>query len=134
MIRRRGRRGLVTVEEETVEEESDEGAEEDTEGIGSEVEPVAIAVAACTVCLKQFEESAHKNGQQEGVEEQLLIVEAAVVAEVFKPNDRAGASIHDEVCPFVDEGDIVERRLREYGGERKNPDEDYAADRKWVLF
>jgi hypothetical protein len=29
----------MTVEEETVEEEADEGAEEDTEGIGGEVEP-----------------------------------------------------------------------------------------------
>ena len=122
------------MEEETVEEESDEGAEEDTEGIGGEVEPVAIAVAACTVCLKQFKESAHQNGGQEGVEEQLLIVEAAVVAEVFKPNDRAGASIHDEVCPFVDKCDIIERCFWKYGGQRQNPDKDYAADRKWVLF
>lgn len=123
----------MAVEEEAVEEEAEDGAEEDAEGIGGEVEPVAIAVTAGAVGLQEFEESAHEDGQQEGVEEQLLIVEAAVVAEVFKPNDRAGASIHDEVCPFVDEGDIVERRLREYGGERKNPDEDYAADRKWVL-
>ena len=59
----------MTVEEETVEEESDEGAEEDTEGIGGEVEPVAIAVAACTVCLKQFKESAHQNGGQKGPKE-----------------------------------------------------------------
>ena len=54
------------MEEETVEEESDEGAEEDTEGIGGEVEPVAIAVTACTVCLKQFEESAHQDRGQKG--------------------------------------------------------------------
>lgn len=107
----------MTVEEETVEEESDEGAEEDTEGIGGEVEPVAIAVTAGAVGLQEFEESAHKDGQQEGVEEQLLVVEAAVMAEVFKPDDGAGASIHDEVCPFVDECHVVERSFREDGCE-----------------
>ena len=98
-------------------EEADEGAEEDAEGIGSEVEPVAIAVTAGAILLQEFEESAHKNGQQEGVEEQLLIVEAAVAAEIFEPDDGAGASIHDEVCPFVDEGHVVEWCLREDGCE-----------------
>ncbi len=103
----------MAVEEEAVEEEADEGTEEDTEGIGGEVEPVAIAVAAGAVGLQEFEESAHEDGQQEGVEEQLLVVEAVVAAEVFEPNDGAGASIHDEVCPFVDEGYVVEWCLRE---------------------
>ena len=103
----------MTVEEETVEEEADEGAEEDAEGIGSEVEPVAIAVTAGAILLQEFEESAHEDGQQEGVEEQLLVVETAVTAEVFEPDDRAGASIHDKVCPFVDEGHVVEWRLWE---------------------
>ena len=56
-----------------------------------------------------------------------------MAAQVFNPDDGARAAIHDEVSPFVDEGDIVEWRLWEYGGERQNPDEDYAADRKWVL-
>ena len=107
----------MTVEEETVEEEADEGAEEDTEGIGGEVEPVAIAVTAGAILLQEFEESAHKDGQQEGVEEQLLVVEAAVTAEVFKPDDGAGASIHDEVCPFVDECHVIEWCLREDGCE-----------------
>ena len=87
--------------------------EEDTEGIGGEVEPVAIAVAAGAVGLQEFEESAHEDGQQEGVEEQLLVVKAIVAAEVFEPNDGAGASIHDEVCPFVDECHVVEWCLRE---------------------
>ena len=40
-----------------------------------------------------------------------------MAAQVFYPNDRTGATIHDEVGPFVDERDIVERRLWEYGGE-----------------
>lgn len=53
---------LVAVEEEAVEEEADEGAEEDTEGIGGEVKPVAIAVAAGAVGLQEFEESAHEDG------------------------------------------------------------------------
>ena len=101
------------MEEEAIKEEADEGAEEDTEGIGSEVEPVAIAVTAGAVGLQEFEESAHEDGQQEGVEEQLLVVETAVTAEVFEPDDRAGASIHDKVCPFVDEGHVVEWRLWE---------------------
>ena len=105
------------MEEEAVEEEADEGAEEDTEGIGGEVEPVAIAMTAGAILLQEFEESAHKNGQQEGVEEQLLIVEAAVTAEVFEPDDRAGASIHDKVCPFVDECHVVEWSFREDGCE-----------------
>ena len=52
----------MTVEEETVEEEADEGAEEDTEGIGGEVEPVAIAVTAGAILLQEFEESAHEDG------------------------------------------------------------------------
>lgn len=107
----------MTVEEEAVEEEADEGTEEDTEGIGGEVEPVAIAVAAGAVGLQEFEESAHEDGQQEGVEKQLLVVEAVVVAEVFKPDDGASASVHDEVCPFVDEGHVIERCLREDGCE-----------------
>ena len=105
------------MEEEAVEEESDEGAEEDTEGIGGEVEPVAIAVTAGAILLQEFEESAHEDGQQEGVEEQLLIVETAVAAEVFEPDDGAGASIHDEVGPFVDECHVIEWCLREDGCE-----------------
>ena len=107
----------MTVEEETVEEEADEGAEEDTEGIGGEVEPVAIAVTAGAVGLQEFEESAHEDGQQEGVEKQLLVVETVVVAEVFEPDDGASASIHDEVCPFVDECHVIEWCLREDGCE-----------------
>ncbi len=91
-------------------------------------------MAAGAVGLQEFEESAHKNGQQEGVEEQLLIVEAAVVAEVFEPDDGAGASIHDEVCPFVDEGHVVEWCLREDGCEREYPDECDAAPGKWISF
>lgn len=98
-------------------EETKEDAEEDAEGIGSEVEPVAIAVTAGAILLQEFEESAHEDGQQEGVEKQLLVVEAVVVAEVFKPDDGAGASVHDEVCPFVDEGNVIERCLREDGCE-----------------
>ena len=57
-----------------------------------------------------------------------------MTAQVLNPDDAARAAIHDEVGPFVDEGDVVEWRLREYGGERQNPDEDYAADRKRILF
>ena len=57
-----------------------------------------------------------------------------MAAQVLNPDDGARAAIHDEVSPFVDEGDIVERRLREYGGERQNPDKRYAADRKRILF
>ena len=56
-----------------------------------------------------------------------------MAAQVLNPDDATGATIHNEVGPFVDEGDVVERRLREYGGERQNPDKCYAADRKWVL-
>lgn len=124
----------MAVEEEAIKEEADEGAEEDTEGIGGEVEPVAIAVTAGAILLQEFEESAHEDGQQEGVEEQLLVVEAVVVAEVFEPDDGAGASIHDEVGPFVDECHVVERCLREDGSERQYPDECDAAERKWVAL
>ena len=42
---------LVAVEEEAVEEEADEGTEEDTEGIGGEVEPVTIAMTAGAILL-----------------------------------------------------------------------------------
>jgi len=122
------------MEEEAVEEEADEGAEEDTEGIGGEVEPVTIAVTTRAVCLKQFQQSAHQNGGQKGPEEQFLVVEAVVAAQVFDPDDTARAAIHDEVGPFVDERHIVEGRLGKNGGERQDPDEDDAADRKWVLF
>ena len=114
--------------------EADEGAEEDAEGIGGEVEPVAIAVTAGAILLQEFEESAHEDGQQEGVEKQLLVVEAVVVAEVFEPDDGASASIHDEVCPFVDECHVIEWCLREDGCERQDPDEDDAAPRKWISF
>ena len=107
----------MAVEKEEVHEESEDGAEEDAEGIGGEVEPVATAVAAGAVGLQEFEESAHEDGQQEGIEEQLLVVETTVAAEVFEPDDRAGASIHDEVCPFVDECHVIERCLREDGCE-----------------
>ena len=57
-----------------------------------------------------------------------------MAAQVFYPDNAACATIHDEVGPFVNEGDIVERRLWKYGGERQNPDEDYAEDRKRILF
>ena len=57
-----------------------------------------------------------------------------MAAQILDPDDATCSTIHNEVSPFVDEGDIVERRLREYGGQRQNPDKDYAADRKWVLF
>ena len=90
---------------------------QDTEGIGGEVESVAIAVTAGAILLQEFEESAHEDGQQEGVEKQLLVVEAVVVAEVFEPDDGASASIHDEVCPFVDECHVIEWCLREDGCE-----------------
>ena len=40
-----------------------------------------------------------------------------MAAQVLDPDDAARATIHDEVGPFVDEGDVVERRFREYGGE-----------------
>ena len=56
-----------------------------------------------------------------------------MAAKVLNPDDGARAAIHGEVGPFVDKRHIVERRLREYGGERQNPDEDDAADRKWIL-
>ena len=56
-----------------------------------------------------------------------------MAAKVLNPDDGARAAIHDEVGPLVDKRHIVERRLGKYGGERQNPDEDYAADRKWVL-
>ena len=94
-------------------EQADSCSEDDAERIGGEVEPVTTAVTAGAVGLKEFEESAHEDGQQEGVEEQLLVVEAAVVPEVFPPDDGAGAAIHDEVGPFVDEGNVVEWRLWE---------------------
>lgn len=90
---------------------------QDTEGIGGEVEPVAIAVTAGAILLQEFEESAHEDGQQEGVEKQLLVVEAVVVAEVFEPDDGASASVHNEVGPFVDEGHVVEWCLWEDGCE-----------------
>ena len=57
-----------------------------------------------------------------------------MAAQILDPDDATCSTIHNEVSPLVDKCDIIERRLREYGGERKNPDEDYAADRKWVLF
>ena len=91
-------------------------------------------MAASAVFLKQFEESTHQNGSQKGPEEQFFAIETCVTAQVLYPDDATGATIHDEVGPFVDEGDVVERRLREYGGERQNPDKDDAADRKGVLF
>ena len=107
----------MAVEEEEVHKEADEGGKEDTEGIGGEVEPVAIAVTAGAILLQEFEESAHEDGQQEGVEKQLLVVEAVVVAEVFEPDDGASASIHDKVGPLVDECHVVERCLWEDGCE-----------------
>lgn len=122
------------MEEEAVEEEADEGTEGDACGVGSEVEPVAIAVTAGAILLQEFEESAHEDGQQKGPEEQFLVVEAVVAAQVFYPNDATRAAIHDEVGPFVDERHIVEGRLGKNGGERQDPDEDDAADRKWVSF
>ena len=44
-------------------EEADEGAEEDTKGIGGEVEPVAVAMARGAILLQEFEEAAHEDGQ-----------------------------------------------------------------------
>ena len=56
-----------------------------------------------------------------------------MAAQVFYPDNAARAAIHHQVGPLVDKRHIVERRLREYGGQRQNPDKDDTADRKWVL-
>ena len=85
------------------------------------------------VGLEQFEHTAHQNGHQEGPEEQLLVIETGVTAQVLDPDDAARAAIHHQVGPLVDKRHIVERRLREDGGQRQNPDKDDTADRKWVL-
>ena len=90
-------------------------------------------MATGAVGLKKFQQSAHQNGHQEGPEEQLLVVETGVAAQVFYPDDATRTAIHHQVGPLVDKRHIVERRLREYGGQRQNPYKNYTTDRKWVL-
>ena len=40
-----------------------------------------------------------------------------MVAQIFPPDDTGGATIHDEVGPLVDKGNVVERCLGKEGGE-----------------
>ena len=76
------------------------------------------------VGLEQFEHTAHQDRGQEGPEEQLLVIETAVAAQVLDPDDAARAAIHHQVGPLVDKRHIIERSLREDGGQRQNPDKD----------
>jgi len=46
-----------------------------------------------------------------------------VSAQVFPPDDAGGASIHDEVGPLVDKGNVVERCLGKERGEGEEEDE-----------
>lgn len=57
-----------------------------------------------------------------------------MAAQILDPDDATCSTIHNEVSPLVDKCDIIERCFWKYGGQRQNPDKDYAADRKWVLF
>lgn len=57
-----------------------------------------------------------------------------MAALILDPDDATCSTIHNEVSPLVDKCDIIERCFWKYGGQRQNPDKDYAADRKWVLF
>ena len=52
---------------------------------------------------------------------------------MFPPDDHAGAAIHRQVCPFVDEGDVIEWCFWEERGQRQHPYEDDAAGGKGVF-
>lgn len=55
------------------------------------------------------------------------------MAQVFKPDDAARATIHDEVRPLVDELDIIKWCLREKRRQREHPNEHDAEQGKRVF-
>ena len=51
-----------------------------------------------------------------------------MAAQVFIPDDRARAAVHDEMRPLVDEADIVQRGVRGDEPDGEIPDDGYAQE------
>ena len=56
-------------------------------------------------------DTAQRYHTDDGVEPQLPPLYAAVAAQIFPPHHRAGAAIHHQMRPFIDERHTVERCL-----------------------
>ena len=55
-------------------------------------------------------------------------------SQVFPPDDAGGATIHDEMGPLINKGNVVKRCLGKEGGEGEEEDEQDAEKRKRMLF
>ena len=54
-------------------------------------------------------------------------------SQVFPPDDAGGATIHDEMGPLINKGNVVKRCLGKEGGEGEEEDEDEAETGKGIL-
>ena len=70
----------------------------------------------------------------EGEVKHRLVPGGLGVAHMLPPDDGTGATVHHEVGPLVDEGDVVERRFWKEGGEREYADERYAYQRVGIVL
>ena len=113
-------------------EDAEGVAQQNTSGVGPEVEPLARAGGGA-VGLEELHEAAQQDHGEEGEEEDLAPQDMGVAAQIFEPDDAARAAIHDEVGPLVDELDVVEGCLREEGGQREHPDEEDAEERERIF-
>ena len=112
---------------------SNDGSEGTARCVGGEIEPFSRAVGRA-VGLHQLYHTAHECRGKPGKQEELPTIDTLVAAQVFIPDDRARAAIHDEVRPLVDEADIAQRCLRRQEPDAEIPDEHDAQQRQRVAL
>mgnify|MGYP006969016207 CR=1 FL=1 len=95
-----------------VDREAQKGAQSDTGDVCQEVQPVA-RTGRRAVRLSQFDESAQDDGQDDGADTELRVVDVRVAAQVLNPKARREHEIHQDVHPLVDEGDVVHFSFRD---------------------
>ena len=113
---------------------SQAGGEDNAEGVGHEVEPLAAAPSAGAVSLKNLDEAAHGDGGENRPERQTDGTDRLVRTEIFPPDGTAGDEIHHHVGPFVDKTDIIQGCLGCLEKEAAVPDGKDAEDRERVVL
>ena len=115
-----------------MEEETEGVAKQDAYAVCPEVKPLARAGGGA-VGLEEFHETTQKYHANNGQQQDLAPDNGGVMAQVFKPDNTTGSTIHDEMRPFVDELDIIKWCLREKRRQREHPNEHNAEQGKRVF-
>ena len=105
-------------------EMSEQGRQDDACAVGSEISPFARARFGA-VFLRQFDDAAHQDGGDDGPQDDFACLFAVVAAEIFNPDDGAGAEIHRHVHNLVDVLNLFEPRVWRFE-EAEIPREDNA--------